>query len=86
MRQHGFEAGALVSWWFAGYMLVRTLATSASCGVLSKLVLGHALPLFAASSVVLSVLLSITVLNEGLTAKTVIGGGLAVAALLALTL
>ena len=67
-------------------MLVRTVATFGQLWVLSKLVLGHALPLFAASSVVLSVLLSITVLNEGLTTKTVVGGGLAVAALVALTL
>jgi uncharacterized membrane protein len=42
--------------------------------------------MFAAASVVLSTLLSVTVLNEGLTTKTVIGGGLAVAALVALTL
>jgi hypothetical protein len=33
-----------------------------------------------------SMLLSVTVLNEGLTTKTVVGGGLAVAALVALTL
>jgi multidrug transporter EmrE-like cation transporter len=86
MRQRGFEADAFVSWWFAGYMLVRTLATFGQLWVLSKLVLGHALPLFAASSVVLSMLLSVTVLNEGLTTRTVVGGGLAVAALVALTL
>lgn len=42
--------------------------------------------MFAASSVVLSMLLSVTVLNEGLTTKTVVGGLLAVAALVALTL
>jgi multidrug transporter EmrE-like cation transporter len=86
MRQHGFDADAFVSWWFAGYMLVRTLATFGQLWVLSRLVLGHALPMFAASSVVLSLLLSVTVLNEGLTTKTVVGGGLAVAALVALTL
>jgi hypothetical protein len=86
MRQHGFDAGAFVSWWFAGYMLVRTLATFGQLWVLSKLVLGQTLPLFAAASVVLSMLLSVTVLNEGLTTKTVVGGSLAVAALVALTL
>lgn len=85
MRQHGFDADAFVSWWFVGYMLVRTLATFGQLWVLSKLVLGHALPMFAASSVVLSMLLSVTVLNGGLNAKTVVGGGFAVAALVALT-
>jgi len=86
MRQHGFGAEAFVSWWFAGYMLIRTVATLGQLWVLAKLVLGQALPLFAASSVVLSMRLSVTVLNEGLTAKTVVGGLLAVAALVALTL
>jgi hypothetical protein len=86
MRQLGFDADAFVSWWFAGYMALRTLATFGQLWVLSKLVLGHALPMFAASSVVLSMLLSVTVLSEGLTTKTVIGGGLAVASLVALTL
>ncbi len=86
MRQHGFETDAFLSWWFAGYMLIRTTATFGRLWVLSKLVLGHALPMFAASSVVLSMLLSATVLNEGLTAKTIAGGLLAVAALVALTL
>jgi hypothetical protein len=42
--------------------------------VLSKLVRGQTLPLFAAASVVLSMLLSVTVLDEGLTTKTVVGG------------
>lgn len=51
MRQHGFDADAFVSWWFVGYMLVRTLATSGQLWVLSKLVLGRALPMFVASSV-----------------------------------
>jgi len=48
-------------------------------------VLVHALPMFAASSV-LSMTLSVIVLNAGLTSKTVVGGGLAIAALVALTL
>ncbi len=86
MRQHGFDADAFMSWWFAAYMFVRMLATFGQLWVLSKLVLGQTLPLFAAASVVLSMLLSVTVLNEGLTTKTVVGGGLAVAALVALTL
>ena len=86
MRQHGFDTEAFVSWSFAGYMLIRTAAAFGQLWVLAKLVLGQALPMFAASSVVLSMLLSVTVLNEGLTAKTIVGGGLAVAALVALTL
>jgi multidrug transporter EmrE-like cation transporter len=86
MRQHGFAADAFLSWWFVGYMTLRTLATFGQLWVLAKLVLGQALPLFAAASVVLSVVLSVTVLSEGLTTKTVVGGGLAVAALLALAL
>jgi hypothetical protein len=86
MRQHGFDTDAFLSWWFAGYMLIRTAATFGQLWVLAKLVLGQALPMFAASSVVLSMLLSVTVVNEGLTTKTVVGGLLAVAALVALTL
>jgi multidrug transporter EmrE-like cation transporter len=78
-------AEAFLSWWFVGYVLVRTLATFGQLWVLSKLVLGRALPMFAASSVVLSILHSVTVLNEGLTTQTLVGGGLAVAALVALT-
>jgi len=45
MRQYGFEADAFVSWWFAGYMLIRTAATFGELWVLAKLVLGQALPL-----------------------------------------
>jgi len=86
MRQLGFDSEAFVSWWFAGYMLIRTTATFGQLWVLAKLVLGQALPMFAASSVVLSMLLSVTVLNEGLTTRTVVGGLLAVAALVTLTL
>jgi hypothetical protein len=86
MREHGFDTHAFVSWWFAAYMLIRTAATFGQLWVLAKLVLGQALPMFAASSVVLSMPLSVTVLSEGLTTKTVVGGLLAVAALAALTL
>jgi multidrug transporter EmrE-like cation transporter len=86
MHQHGLDADAFVSWWFAGYMALRTLATFGQLWVLSKLVLGHALPMFAASSVVVSMLHSVTVLSQGLTTMAVIGGGLAVASLVALTL
>jgi uncharacterized membrane protein len=86
MRQHGFAPDAFVAWWFVGYMAIRTLATFGQLWVLAKLVMGQALPMFAAASVVLSVLLSATVLNEGLTVKTAVGGGLAIAALLALAL
>lgn len=86
MRQLGFGTEAFMSWWFAGYMLIRTAATFGQLWVLAGLVLGQALPMFAASSVVLSMLLSVTVLNEGPTTKTVVGGLLAVAALAALTL
>src|SRR6266540_6167085 len=86
MRQLGFGAEAFVSWWFVGYMGLRTLATFGQLWVLSRLVLGAALPMFAAASVVLSMMLSITVLNEGLGTKTIVGGGLAIAALVTLTL
>jgi hypothetical protein len=86
MRQLGFGAEAFVSWWFAGYLGLRTLATFGQLWVLSKLVLGHALPLFAAASVLLSLVLSVTVLDEGLTTKTLVGAGLAVAALTILAL
>jgi multidrug transporter EmrE-like cation transporter len=86
MRQHGFATDAFLSWWFVGYMLIRTAATFGQLWVLAKLVLGQALPMFAASSVVLSMVLSATVLNEGLTTRTVLGGLLAVAALVALAL
>lgn len=67
MRQHGFTADAFVSWWFVGYMAIRTLATFGQLWILARLVMGQALPLFAAAS---SVLLGATVLNEGLTAST----------------
>jgi hypothetical protein len=86
MRQLGFGAEAFVSWWFVGYMGLRMLATFGQLWVLSRLVMGAALPMFAAASAVLSMMLSITVLNEGLSTKTVIGGGLAIAALVALAI
>jgi len=86
MRQLGFGAEAFVSWWFVGYMGLRTLATFGQLWVLARLVLGAALPMFAAASVVLSMMLSITVLNEGLGTKTIVGGGHAIAALVTLTL
>jgi hypothetical protein len=68
MRPYGLNAGAFASWWFAAYIVVRTPAMFGQLWVLSKLVLGQTLPLFAAAS------------------KTVVGGGLAVAALVELTL
>lgn len=86
MRQLGFHADAFLSWWFVGYLAVRTLGTFGQLWVLSKLVLGHAMPMFSAVAVVLSMVLSVTVLQEGLTVRTVVGGGLAVAALVTLTL
>ncbi|MBB5981190.1 hypothetical protein [Kribbella solani] len=86
MRQHGFAADTFLSWWFVSYLTLRTVATFGQLWVLAKLVLGQALPLFAASSVILSMVLSATVLNEGLSPKTLIGGGLAIAALVALAL
>jgi drug/metabolite transporter (DMT)-like permease len=81
MRQLGFGPEAFVSWWFAGYLGIRTVATFGQLWVLSKLVLGHALPLFSAASVLLSLVLSVTVLNEGLTGRTIAGAALAIAAL-----
>ncbi len=86
MRQHGFDASAFVSWWFVGYLSLRTVATFGQLWVLSNVVLGHAMPMFSAASVVLSMMLSIAVLNEGLSTKTVVGGALAVAALVALSI
>ena len=47
---------------------------------------GHVLQMFAAASVLSSLVLSVTVLNEGLITKALVGGGLVVAALVALTL
>ena len=86
MRQFGFEPSAFASWWFLGYMTLRTVATFGQLWVLSKVTLGRTMPLFSATSVVLSMALSVVVLHEGLTVRTAIGGALAVAALVVLAL
>lgn len=86
MRDLGFHAESFLSWWFVGYMTVRTSATFGQLWVLSKVDLGRMTPLFSATSIVLSLVLSVAVLGEGLTTKTVVGGSLAVAALVILAL
>lgn len=84
MRQLGFHGSSFVAWWFVGYMTLRSLATFGQLWTLSRVVLGRTLPMFSASSVVLSMALSVVILKEGLGARAIAGGVLAVAALLLL--
>lgn len=75
-----------MSWWFAGYLAVRAIATAGQLWLLSRQPLGNVLPLFSAASVILSTVISIAILREQLRTTTFIGVGLAVAALLVLAL
>jgi multidrug transporter EmrE-like cation transporter len=86
MRHLGFHPQSFLSWWFVGYVTLRTFATFGQLWVLSKVSLGRGLPMFSAISVVLTMVLSVTVLREGLSVRTVVGGGLAVAALVTLAI
>lgn len=84
MRQLGFATDSFLAWWFLGYFVLRTVAMFGQLWVLSRVDLSRTLPMFSATSVILSIALSVAVLHEGLTPRTVVGGGLAVAALVTL--
>jgi multidrug transporter EmrE-like cation transporter len=86
MKTHGFTPGAFLRWWFAGYMLVRTLATFGQLYVFSSVTLGRTAALFAATSVVLNTLLGLLVLRESLSLAVACGVALALAALAVLAL
>lgn len=86
MRQLGFHTDAFLSWWFLGYLTLRTVATFGQLWVLSQVVLSRSMALFSAASLVLSTVLSVVVLREGLTIKTAVGAVLAVLALVVLAM
>ena len=85
MRQLGFHTEAFLSWWFLGYLSVRTVATFGQLWVLSQVVLSRSMAFFSAASLVLSTVLSVVVLREGLTVKTAVGVVLAILALVVLS-
>ncbi len=84
MRQGGFTAANLVSWWFALYFTIRIFATFGQLYVFASIELGKTAALFGAASIVLGNALGFLLLGEVLTVTAYIGMTLAVLAFIVL--
>ncbi len=85
LRTLGFTPQAFTSWWFLGYLGLRTLATFGQLYVLSRVFVTRTMPMFTATSVLMTVTLGALILGEKLTLGGVLGICCAVAAVLLLT-
>lgn len=86
LRAGGFEVRTFLGWWFVAYCLLRTVATFAQLYVFANVELGRTMALFGATSIVLSNLLAVLLLNESLSLGGYLGVALAVTAFLVLAL
>lgn len=84
MKTQGFTAASFWTWWFLGYMAIRTVATMGQLWIFAHVDLGRTMALFAAASVVLSNVLGLLVLKEALSLTGYIGVTLAVITVLVL--
>lgn len=86
LHRSGFTAGAFLTWWFAVYVLMRSVATLGQLYVLSVLPIGKAYSIFGAVGIMLASLGGYLWLRETLTFWEYMGVSLSVMAFLALTL
>lgn len=86
MKSGGFHFRTLFSPWFLAYFLIRQVAMVGQLYVFSEVKLGRTMALFGATSIVLSNVLGVLLLNEVLPWPAYVGVSLAVLAFLVLAL
>ena len=64
MKAGGFTVANFMTLWFAGYMLIRLVATVGQLYIFASIDLGKSMALFGAASIVLSNMLGFLVLKE----------------------
>jgi multidrug transporter EmrE-like cation transporter len=80
MSRHGFCAAAFLSWWFAVYFILRTIAMFGQLYVFTTVPLGKTMALFGAVSILLSNALGLLLLKEVLSPMAYAGVTLAIVA------
>jgi drug/metabolite transporter (DMT)-like permease len=80
MHKYGFCSAAFLSWWFALYFFIRTVAMFGQLYIFSVTPLGKTMALFGAVSIVLSNGLGFLFLKEVLPPLAYVGISLAVIA------
>ena len=86
MVRYGFCAAAFLSWWFAGYFGIRTVAMFGQLYVFSALQLGKTMALFGATSIVVVNVLGILLLGEVLSTQAYLAIALVVFAFILLSM
>jgi multidrug transporter EmrE-like cation transporter len=80
MARYGFCAAAFLSWWFAVYFILRTIAMFGQLYVFTTMPLGKTMALFGAVSILLSNALGLLLLREVLSPTTYVGVTIAIVA------
>ena len=80
MARYGFCAAAFLTWWFAAYFILRTIAMVGQLYVFTTMPLGKTMALFGAVSILLSNTLGLLLLKEVLSPAAYIGVTLAIVA------
>ncbi|HUI90822.1 MAG TPA: hypothetical protein VLX68_01110 [Chitinivibrionales bacterium] len=80
MARYGFCAAAFLSWWFAVYFIIRTIAMFGQLYVFTAVPLGKTMALLGAVSIILSNALGLLLLKEVLSPAVYIGVTLAIVA------
>lgn len=80
MGRYGFSAAAFLSWWFAVYFILRTIAMFGQLYVFTAMPLGKTMALFGAVSILLSNVLGLLLLKEVLSPTAYAGVTLAIVA------
>jgi multidrug transporter EmrE-like cation transporter len=80
MARYGFCAAAFLSWWFAIYFILRTIAMFGQLYVFTTMPLGKTMALFGAVSILLSNALGLLLLREVLSPTTYVGVTIAIVA------
>lgn len=86
MRQSGFHTATFISFWFAGYLLIRTIATVGQLYVFANTEVGKTMALFSAFSLVLVNVAGVLFLGEILPIRAYIGIMLALTAIVVISL
>jgi hypothetical protein len=80
MVRYGFTAAAFMTWWFAGYFLIKSVAMVGQLYVFTAFPLGKTMALFGAVSILLSNVLGFLLLKEVLSPAAYAGVSLAILA------
>jgi hypothetical protein len=80
MVRYGFCAAAFLSWWFAVYFIIKSIAMVGQLYVFTSVPLGKTMALFGAVSILLSNVLGFLLLKEVLSPAAYAGVSLAIIA------